>query len=220
MKKVSAILFSIFLVSSFFLHAALSSSPIYAKGKLVHPSWSKNAVIYEVNIRQYTPEGSFNAFETKLPELKKMGVDIIWLMPINPIGISHRKGELGSYYSVKNYKSLNPEFGTVGTFRQLIKKIHELKMHVIIDWVANHTAWDNVWTITHPDFYTKDANGKFVPPVADWTDVIDLNYGNKELRDSMYSAMEYWVKDFDIDGFRCDVADMVPTDFCLSFRTN
>jgi cyclomaltodextrinase / maltogenic alpha-amylase / neopullulanase len=191
---------------------------IYGQDKLVHPEWSKNLVIYEANVRQYTPEGTFKAFEKKLPELKKMGIGIIWLMPINPIGILNRKGTLGSYYSIKNYKEVNSEFGTKDNFRHLVKKIHAMKMYVIIDWVANHTAWDNVWVKTHPDFYTKDAQGKFVPPVADWADVIDLNYDNKELRDSMYCAMEYWVKQFDIDGFRCDVADMVPTDFWIGVR--
>ena len=178
-----------------------------------HPDWSKNVGIYEVNIRQYTPEGTFKAFEKHLPELKKLGVGVLWLMPINPIGIKDRKGKLGSYYSVKNYKKVNPEFGTLADFKELVNKIHEMGMHVIIDWVANHTAWDNIWASEHPEFYTKDANGNFVPPVADWSDVIDLNYNNKLLWKYMVDAMKYWVTETNIDGFRCDVAAMVPTEF-------
>jgi len=178
-----------------------------------HPAWSKNVGIYEVNIRQYTPEGTFKAFEKHLPELKELGVGILWLMPINPIGIKNRKGKLGSYYSVKNYKKVNHEFGTLEDFKGLVNKIHKMGMHVIIDWVANHTAWDNVWVTEHPEFYTKDANGNFVPPVADWSDVIDLNYNNKLLWKYMVDAMKYWVTETNIDGFRCDVAAMVPTEF-------
>jgi cyclomaltodextrinase / maltogenic alpha-amylase / neopullulanase len=183
--------------------------------KVSHPVWSKNANIYEVNVRQYTPEGTFSAFGKHLPELKKLGVDILWLMPINPIGVLNRKGSLGSYYAVKDYKAVNPEFGTLNDLKILVRNIHKQGMKVIIDWVANHTSWDNVWVKDHPDFFTKDAKGNFVPPVADWGDVIDLNYDNKELRASMIDAMEYWVKECDIDGFRCDVAAMVPTDFWI-----
>lgn len=183
-----------------------------------HTEWSKKATIYEVNIRQYTPEGTFSAFQKHLPELKKLGVDILWLMPINPIGVQNRKGSLGSYYSIQDYKAVNPEFGTMEDFRKLVSEIHKLGMHVIIDWVANHTAWDNVWVKSHPEFYTKDEKGNFVPPVADWTDVIDLNYDNKELWNFMIDAMNYWIKESNIDGFRCDVAAMVPTEFWIEAR--
>lgn len=188
------------------------------KTEVIHPEWSRNVVIYEANIRQYTPPGTFNEFEKHLPELQKMGIGIIWLMPVNPIGIINRKGSLGSYYSVKDYKAVNPEFGTIDDFKHLVKEIHKLKMHVIIDWVANHTSWDNVWTKTHPDFYNRDSSGNFYPPVPDWTDVIDLNYNNKELWNYMIDAMKYWVKECDIDGFRCDVAAMVPTEFWIKAR--
>jgi len=177
------------------------------------PNWAYDAVIYEVNIRQYTKEGTFKAFQKHLPQLKEMGVGIIWLMPINPIGEKNRKGTLGSYYSVKNYKEINPEFGTKADFKNLVDEIHKLGMHVIVDWVANHTAWDNPWVADHPEFYTKDSLGNFVAPVADWADVVDLNYDNKDLWKEMISALEYWVKDFNIDGYRCDVAGMVPIEF-------
>lgn len=189
---------------------------IYAQpvpSTVVHPAWSFNKTIYEVNVRQYTKEGTFKAFEKHLPELKRMGVGILWLMPINPIGEKNRKGLLGSYYSVEDYYAVNPEFGTMDDFKELVNKIHSLHMHVIIDWVANHTSWDNVLTKTHPDFYKKDSTGKFIAPVKDWTDVIALNYKNKDLWNYMIGALKFWVKDCNIDGFRCDVADMVPTPF-------
>ncbi len=183
-----------------------------------HPAWSYNQTIYEVNVRQYTPSGTFKEFETQLPRLKKMGVGILWLMPINPIGVKNRKGTLGSYYSVKDYLAVNPEFGTLDDLKHLVKEIHKLGMHVIIDWVANHTAWDNALASEHPDWYTKDSLGNFVPPVPDWHDVIDLNYSNKDLRKYMINALKYWVKECDVDGFRCDVASMVPTDFWIEAR--
>jgi len=180
--------------------------------------WSKNASIYEVNVRQFTPEGTFKAFEKHLPELKNLGIKILWLMPINPIGVKNRKGTLGSYYSIRDYKSVNPEFGSLDDFKGLVSKAHQMGFKVIIDWVANHTAWDNVWIKSHPDFFTKDSNGNFGPPVKDWSDVIDLNYNNHKLWDYMIDAMSYWVKETDIDGFRCDVAGMVPTPFWNAAR--
>ena len=186
--------------------------------KVKHPEWSKNASIYEVNIRQYTPEGTFNAFARHLPRLQEMGVDILWLMPIHPIGEKNRKGSMGSYYSVKNYLGINPEFGTEEDFKNLIDQIHELGMYVIIDWVANHTAWDNQLIFDHPEWYTKNEKGEIIAPVEDWTDVADLNYDIPEVRKYMADALIYWVKDFNIDGYRCDVAGMVPTDFWNNVR--
>ncbi len=183
-----------------------------------HPEWCYNKTIYEVNIRQYTASGTFKEFESQLPRLKKMGVGILWLMPINPIGEKNRKGTLGSYYSVKDYLGVNPEFGSIDDFKSLVNEIHKLGMHVIIDWVANHTAWDNRLAIDHPEWYTKDSLGNFVSPVPDWHDVIDLNYSNIELRRYMINALKYWVKECDIDGYRCDVASMVPTDFWIDAR--
>jgi len=178
-----------------------------------HPEWSVDANIYEVNIRQYTPEGTFNAFREHLPRLQEMGVEILWLMPIHPIGEENRKGTLGSYYAVKDFKAINPNFGTEEDFKALVDDAHNRGMKVIIDWVANHSAWDNVWTESNPEWYTKDEDGNFTPPVADWSDVIQLNYDVPELREAMADAMEYWVRDFNIDGYRCDVAYMVPLDF-------
>ncbi len=183
-----------------------------------HVAWSRHANIYEVNIRQYTPQGTFKAFEKHLGRLQKMGVDILWLMPINPIGKENRKGSLGSYYSVQDYEAVNPHFGTLQDLKTLVKKAHAKGMHVIIDWVANHTSWDNVWVKEHPDWYEKDKNGHFVSPY-DWTDVISLDYNNKQMRQAMIDAMIYWVKKADVDGFRCDVAGMVPVDFWQEART-
>lgn len=186
--------------------------------QLKTPDWAQNATIYEVNVRQYTPEGTFAAFQKHLPRLKELGVDILWLMPINPIGEKNRKGTLGSYYSVKDYKDINPEFGNKNDFKNLVDEIHKLGMYVIVDWGANHTAWDHNWVINHPEYYTKDSLGNFVPPVADWADVVDLNYDNTDLRKEMIDALCYWIKDFNIDGYRCDVAGMIPTEFWNNAR--
>lgn len=187
--------------------------------QLQHPDWSKNSTIYEVNIRQYTPEGTFKAFESHLPRLKAMGVDIIWLMPIHPIGVKNRKGTLGSYYSVKDYLAVNPEFGTMDDFKSLVKKIHASGMHVIIDWVANHSAWDNKLVTEHPEWYSKNNEGNFQPtPWYDWDDIIDFDYEQPELRKYMTEALKFWVSETDIDGYRCDVAGFIPVDFWDNVR--
>ena len=182
--------------------------------QLKHPEWSKNATIYEVNLRQYTTEGTFKAFETHLPRLKAMGVDIIWLMPIHPIGVLKRKGTLGSEYSVKDYYGVNSEYGTLADFKALVTKIHSMGMHVILDWVANHSAWDNTLATEHPNWYTKNEEGNFQPtPWYDWDDVIDFDYNVADMRKYMTNALKYWVKDCDVDGYRCDVAGFIPVDF-------
>jgi glycosidase len=181
--------------------------------QVAHPEWSKNANIYEVNIRQYTEEGTFDAFAEHLPRLKEMGVDILWLMPIHPIGEKNRKGELGSYYSVKDYYGINPSFGNMEDFKSLVNKAHQMDMKVILDWVANHTAWDNPLIEKHPDWYLKDSLGNIKAPVEDWSDVAGLNYEVQAVRDYMVDAMKYWVEEANIDGYRCDVAHMVPIDF-------
>jgi glycosidase len=181
---------------------------------LYNPDWLKNATIYEANIRQHTPEGTFKSLELDLERISDMGISILWLMPVHPIGEVNRKGGKGSYYSVKDYKGLNPEFGNAEDFRSLIEEAHRQDMAVIIDWVANHTAFDAVWTIDHKDWYQLDSLGKLQPPAGtDWTDVAALDYANQEMRNAMIDAMAYWIREFDIDGFRCDVASYVPTDF-------
>jgi 1,4-alpha-glucan branching enzyme len=182
-----------------------------------HPEWSKNLSIYEINIRQYTQEGTFTALEAHLPRLKDLGADILWLMPIHPVGKLNRKGTLGSYYAVSDYKGVNPEYGTPEDFRHFVKKAHELGLYVIIDWVPNHSAWDNALVTEHPEWYVRDSTGKLHSP-SDWTDVVKFNYKVPELRTYMLDALKYWVKDFDIDGYRCDVAGDVPTDFWNNSR--
>ena len=208
---------TIFMASAFTVFAGTAKSG-NSKNEVKHPAWSYNQTIYEVNLRQYTQGGTFNEFAERLPELKKLGVGIIWLMPINPIGVKNRKGTLGSPYSVKDYTAVNPRLGTLKDFKTLVQKIHSLGMHVIIDWVADHTSWDNKLTVEHPDWYKKDSSGNFVPPVKDWSDVIALDYNNKDLRRYMIDAMKFWVKECGIDGFRCDVADMVPLSFWKEAR--
>lgn len=172
----------------------------------------ENAVIYEANIRQYSAEGTFNAFAKDIPQLKKLGVKILWLMPIYPIGIEKRKEGLGSYYSIKDYKAVNPEFGNLEDFKKLVKKAHDNGIYVILDWVANHSAWDNDLVKKHPEYYALDKDGKMISPF-DWTDVVKFDFKNQELRKEMISSMNYWLKTAKIDGFRCDVAMEVPKDF-------
>jgi glycosidase len=187
--------------------------------EVVHPEWSKNTVVYEVNIRQFTPEGTFNAFAEHLPRLKALGVDLLWLMPVNPIGVKNRKEPLGSYYSVKDYLDVNPEFGNLDDFRKMLAKAHELGFHVIMDWVPNHSSWDNKLTVEHPDWYVKDSTGKFIPPIGfDWTDVIQLDWSKKELQDYMAAALKFWVG-IGVDGFRVDYPQKTPVEFWERVRT-
>jgi glycosidase len=203
------------------------------------PDVEENAVIYEVNIRQYSPEGTFNAFTKDIPQLKELGVKIIWVMPIFPISQTKRKATggddskfasempaaeqhkyLGSYYAVSDFKKVNPEFGTIEDFRNLVKTAHDNGMYVILDWVPNHTGWDHVWIKNHSEYYTKNAKGEIIDPLNPetgkswgWSDVADLNYDNKGLRKEMTADMLHWIKNENIDGFRCDVASNVPLDF-------
>lgn len=187
--------------------------------EVIHPEWSKNAVFYEVNVRQYTDSGTFKAFSRHLPRLKELGVDVLWFMPTFPIGIINRKGELGSYYSVRDFMGVNPEFGTLEDFKMVIDKAHKLGMHVLMDWVPNHTSWDNNLTTDHPEWYVRGADGKFSPPIGtDWTDVIQLDWSQKGLQDYMINAMAYWVK-LGADGFRVDHPHNTPKDFWERART-
>ncbi|HVZ55608.1 MAG TPA: alpha-amylase family glycosyl hydrolase [Chitinophagaceae bacterium] len=179
--------------------------------------WVRQAAVYEVNIRQYTPEGSFRAFAGSLNRLRDMGVSVLWFMPIHPIGVQNRIGSLGSYYSIRNHCDTNPEFGSLDDFRYLVGAAKEAGMRVVLDWVANHTAWDHVWTRSHPEFYVRDAEGRFQSPY-DWSDVIQLDHQRIDQQDAMLEAMRFWVKEFDIDGFRCDMAHLVPLAFWYRAR--
>ena len=182
-------------------------------------SWAKGTNIYEVNIRQYSPEGNFAAFSAHLPRLQQMGVAVLWFMPITPISEAIRLGSLGSYYACSSYTTINPEFGSVNDFKEMVKQAQNLGMKVIIDWVANHTGWDHHWTREHPEWYLKDATGNFTEKNG-WRDVIDLDYSNPDMRLAMVEAMRYWVTECGIDGFRCDMAHLVPLDFWLTARTS
>lgn len=195
--------------------ASKTKEKVIAKpvSSVVTPEWAKNAVIYEVNTRQFTSEGTFNALAEHLPRLKELGVDILWFMPVHPIGELNRKGGLGSYYSIRDYKAINPEFGTFEDFKLLVDRAHQMGFKVILDWVANHTSFDHQWATDHPDWYNRDDSGKIISPY-DWTDVADLNYeDNPELWTAMIDALKFWVSEAGIDGYRCDVAGMVPTEF-------
>ena len=179
-----------------------------------------HSVLYEANIRQYSEEGTFNAFAQDLPVLKKMGVKILWLMPINPISTTKSKGPLGSYYAVSDYTKVNPEFGTLEDFKALVQKAHELGIYVILDWVPGHTGWDHHWIQEKSDYYLKNRKGEIIDPIDfrtgksfGWTDVADLNYNNLEMREELRQAMVYWVKETDIDGYRIDQAYAVPPVF-------
>lgn len=223
MEKLPLILITLLLV----IAVTIGGCSLFGKKKelkpfvseVVHPEWSKNIVMYEVNVRQYTDEGTFNAFAEHLPRLKALGVDVLWFMPTFPIGIVNRKGELGSYYSVKDFMDVNPEFGTMADFQNVINKAHELGMHVMLDWVPNHTSWDNQLTVDHPEYYAKDSTGKFTPPIGtDWTDVIQLDWSQKGLQDYMINAMAFWVKK-GVDGFRVDHPHNTPKEFWERART-
>jgi glycosidase len=207
------------MIKKLILSALLLAAPSYF-AQLNTPKWVANATIYEINVRQFSKEGTFKAVEAQLPRLQKMGVDIIWLMPIHPIGEKNRKGTLGSYYAVRDYRAVNSEFGDFEDFKSLVEAAHQLNMKVIIDWVANHTSPDNVWVDQgHQDWYTLDSLGQLQPTIGtDWWDVADLNYDNKEMRQEMISCMEFWVRNAQIDGFRCDVAGWVPMDFWVEAR--
>lgn len=179
-----------------------------------HAEWTRNASIYEINTRQFTPEGTFRAAETQLPRLKELGVDILWLMPIHPIGQAKRKGALGSPYAVRDYRAVNPEFGTLDDFKHFVATAHGLGLHVILDWVGNHTSWDNVLYASHPEWYEKDGHGQPHPtPWYDWDDIIDLDYTQPGLRRYMTESLLYWVRDAGVDGYRADAAGLIPQDF-------
>lgn len=187
---------------------------------LRNPEWAKHAVLYQINLRQFTSAGTLRAAERELPRLKALGVDILWLMPVHPIGEKHRKGTLGSPYAVRDYYGVNPEFGSKDDLKRFVDAAHAQGMYVILDWVANHTAWDNPLVEQHPEWYARDWKGDFHPtPWWDWSDIINLDYSRPGLRKYMTDAMVHWVRDIGVDGYRCDVAGFVPLEFWENLRT-
>ncbi|MFD0990983.1 alpha-amylase family glycosyl hydrolase [Mariniflexile jejuense] len=246
MKKI--ILLALVLVTVFYSckkekQTETDQSSLITEIAPVSPEMMENAVIYEANIRQYSPKGTFNAFTKDIPVLKELGVKIIWVMPINPISKIKRKATgdkftseiadekerekyLGSYYSVSDYKAINPEFGTLEDFKNLVTTAHKNGIYVIVDWVPNHTGWDHPWVTAHPDYYTQNDKGEIIDPINPetgeswgWTDTADLNYDNKNMRKEMISDLSYWLKEANIDGFRMDVAHKVPVDFFETAKT-
>lgn len=201
---------SVYLLSLLALLTAACNTPKQTE-QAAHPEWTYNSVVYELNVRQATPEGTFAAVAERLPELKALGVDIVWCMPIYPIGVDGRKGTLGSYYAISDYCDVNPEFGTLADFEMFLGKAHDLGLKVILDWVANHTSPDSKWAREQESWHVRDSLGRTVAEY-DWTDVAKLNYGSGEMRRAMTDAMRFWV-DLGVDGFRCDMASMVPLDF-------
>ncbi|MGB3548478.1 MAG: alpha-amylase family glycosyl hydrolase [Saprospiraceae bacterium] len=200
--------------------ATLPDVPAELETSSAVPEWSKNASIYEVNVRQMTPEGTFTAFAEHLPRLQRLGVDILWFMPIFPISQAKRKGSMGSYYAVSDYAKVNSEFGTPEEFQAVVDQAHDLGMRVILDFVPNHTGWDHVWITEHPEYYTQDAEGNIIDPLDPetgeswgWTDVADLNFDNAEMRAAMIEDLVYWIDSFQVDGYRMDVAHQVPDQF-------
>jgi glycosidase len=187
--------------------------------EITNAAWTADAVLYQLNTRQFTPEGTFAAAQAHLPRLAAMGVDMIWLMPIHPIGEANRKGSLGSPYAVRDYRAVNPELGTEAEFRAFVDEAHRLGLKVILDWVANHSAYDNPLTQSHPEWYTRTPEGALTPPAGtDWSDVADFDYSQPDLRRYMTESLVYWVREFGIDGYRADVAGYVPTDFWETAR--
>jgi cyclomaltodextrinase len=213
LKRLSKPL-AITLLGVLFCAGSLQSATVSDQTARPAPAWLRDGVVYELFPRNFSPEGNFNGVTARLDELKDLGVNIIWLMPIHPLGEKMRKGTLGSPYAVKDYYGINPDYGTEADLKRLVATAHEKGLKVIIDIVANHTAWDSVM-MAHPEFYKQDASGNIIPPVPEWTDVAGLNYENPKLREYMITMLKHWIdpKGFDLDGFRCDVAHMVPVSF-------
>jgi glycosidase len=213
---------TVLAAASSFALPAMSATP----ADRPHTAWSRQAVIYQINVRQYSPAGTLAAVQADLPRLKALGVDILWLMPLQPIGQRNRKGTLGSYYSIRDYTAVNPEFGTMADAKAFVAAAQQLGFRVILDWVANHTAWDHPWTVAHKDWYKLNAQGEIYPVTFNegqpgeehWDDVVALDYRSEALRAAMIEAMRHWVREVGVDGFRCDVASLVPTDFWVRAR--
>ncbi len=216
MKKVCLLLFCLSLFSC---QQSVSTIEVQPISPITNQDIAQG-VLYEVNIRQFTNEGTFEAFAKELPKVKALGVNILWFMPTFPISTTKSKGPLGSYYAVSDYKGVNPEYGSLEDLKSLVNKAHEMGMYVIFDWVPGHTGWDHVWIKEHPEFYLKNEEGEIIDPVDPrtgesfgWTDVADLDYDNPAMREAMKESMLYWIKEVDIDGYRVDQAYAVPMDF-------
>jgi len=214
---IAGISISLLLFSTLAVFAQTAPRDFSKENARASQEWVKDAVIYQIFPRQYSQKGDFNSITKDLDRLKNLGVDVLWLMPIHPIGQLKKKGTIGSPYAVRDYYAVNPDYGTKEDLKRLVSESHRRGLKIIIDIVANHTAWDSV-LMKNPVFYTKNDKGEIIPPVADWADVADLNYENPELRKYMIEMLKFWIREFDLDGFRCDVAGFVPTDFWEAAR--
>lgn len=211
---------SIFLLAAFAVSIWPQAPPSrdYSKENArANREWVKDAVLYEIFPRQYSAKGDFNGITADLERLNNLGVTVLWLMPIHPIGQEKKKGTIGSPYAVRDFYAINPDYGTPADLKRLVAEAHKRGMKVIIDIVANHTAWDSVM-MKNKAYYTRNDKGEIIPPVADWVDVADLNYDNPETRKYIIDMLKFWVRDYDLDGFRCDVAGFIPTDFWETAR--
>jgi cyclomaltodextrinase / maltogenic alpha-amylase / neopullulanase len=215
--KLPAVSILIFIFSSFIFAQTAPPRDFSKETARPSPDWVKDAVIYEIFPRQYSPKGDFNSITADLDRLQNLGVTVLWLMPIHPIGQEKKKGTIGSPYAVRDFYAINPDYGTGADLKRLVSESHRRGMKVIIDIVANHTAWDSVM-MKMKGFHTTNEKGEVIPPIADWSDVADLNYNNPELRKYMIEMLKFWVREYDLDGFRCDVAGFVPTDFWETAR--
>jgi len=199
--------------------ARSAQAPIAARALAPDTSWVARSAIYEVFVRDFSPSGDFRGVIAGLDRIQAAGADVVWLMPIYPVGVLNRKGPLGSPYSVRDYRGIDSAFGTAADFRALVQAVHGRGMKLVLDWVPNHTSWDNVWVAEHPDYYARNERGEMTVPrddqghLTDWTDVAQLDYHKPELRRAMIAAMRYWLEEFGIDGFRVDAAGFVPDDF-------
>jgi len=202
-----------------FCAGAKADSGVAAVPARTSPDWLRSGTIYEIFPRDFSAAGNLDGITAKLDDLRSLGVNILWLMPIHPIGEKARKGEFGSPYSIRDYYAIDPNCGTLDDFKKLVAGAHQRGMRVIMDLVANHTAWDSVM-MTNKNFYKQDSAGHVISPMPDWTDVAGLNYNNPELRQYMISMLKYWIRECDVDGFRCDAAPMVPTDFWEQVRAS
>ena len=209
---------SLAVALALFTPGAKADTDVSGLSARTSPDWLHSGVIYEIFPRDFSPAGNLAGVTAKLDELHELGVNILWLMPIHPIGEKGRKGEFGSPYSVRDYYAIDPDYGTLDDFKQLVAAAHQRGIKVIMDLVANHTAWDSVM-MTNKNFYKQDSAGHVISPVPEWTDVAGLNYADPELRQYMINMLKYWVKECDVEGFRCDAAPMVPTDFWEQART-
>ena len=215
LKRIPGILAAALILTSMNVRADGDVSNLAAR---CSPDWLRDGVIYEIFPRDFSPAGNLNGVTTQLDRLKGLGVTILWIMPIHPIGEQGRKGSFGSPYAIRDYYAIDPAYGTLDDFKRLVSRAHQRGMKVIMDLVADHTAWDSVM-MKHPEFYKHGADGNVISPVPDWTDVAGLNYSNFQLREYMIAMAKYWIRTCNVDGFRCDAASMVPTDFWVQVRS-